>query len=196
MAAKTGRTGGAEIQAEESPRIVPRRSDEEALSAAEQQLARLPATSILAGQLTAALANEDVGALHDLFDAQEQRTRDATAEWQAIRERTRTEFARTLRSPSTALPAQIICPGCDSCKVWWMKVLSDGTRVQFNLRTTGIELYAERISLFHRYELECVSCLGYECSRCKRCFTDTELKLAACRGEEALRRDILAGRCF
>jgi hypothetical protein len=77
-----------------------------------------------------------------------------------------------------------------------MKVLSDGTRVQFNLRTTGVELYAQRISLLHRYELECVSCLGYECSRCKRCFTDTELRLAASRGEEALRRDILAGRCF
>jgi hypothetical protein len=76
-----------------------------------------------------------------------------------------------------------------------MRVLSDGARVHFNLLTIGVELYSERIGLFHRNELECVSCLGYACSGCKQLFTDSELKMAACRGEEALRCDLLAGRC-
>ena len=101
-------------------------SNEPGFTTAQQKLAHLPATSILAGQLQAALASGDVQALHELFDAQEQQAREAIASWQAIRQRTREEFARTLRSPSTGLPAHIICPGCGANDGWWMKVLSDG----------------------------------------------------------------------
>jgi len=91
-------------------------SNEPGFTTAQQKLAHLPATSILAGQLQAALASGDVQALHELFDAQEQQAREAIASWQAIRQRTREEFARTLRSPSTGLPAHIICPG--RCQRW------------------------------------------------------------------------------
>lgn len=71
--------------------------------------------------------------------------------------------------------------------------MSDGWSHQVDLFTNGVDLYRYPFPTRHD-ELECMTWDTCSCFRCKRKFTPETLKRLVCRGEEALRKDIHAGR--